>query len=58
MSKKIRSLFKAQEGAETVEWVIVVAILVVAIAGGLRFLGQTSNNALTNIAQQVSNATG
>lgn len=58
MGKKIRSLFKTQEGAETVEWVIVVAILVVAIVGGLRFLGQTSNNALVNIAQQVNAATG
>jgi Flp pilus assembly pilin Flp len=58
MRNKIRSLLKAQEGAETVEWVIVVAILVMAIVGGLNFLGQTSNNALINIAQQVSNATG
>lgn len=56
--RKLRALHRDEEGAETVEWVIVVAVLVVAIVGGLSFLGTSANNALSNIGAYVSGQTG
>jgi Flp pilus assembly pilin Flp len=50
IGRKLRALPRDEEGAETVEWVIVVAVLVVAIVGGLSFLGKSANNALSNVA--------
>lgn len=53
--RKMLSLHRDEEGAETVEWVIVVAVLVVAIVGGLSFLGKSANNALSNIGNYITN---
>jgi Flp pilus assembly pilin Flp len=56
--RKLLAIARDEEGAETVEWVIVVAVLVVAIVGGLSFLGSSANNALSNIGTYVSGQTG
>lgn len=51
--RKLLMLRRDEKGAETVEWVIVVAVLVVAIIGGLSVLGNSANNALNNIGIKV-----
>lgn len=51
--RKLLTLRRDERGAETVEWVIVVAVLVVAIVGGLSVLGSKANNALNNIGARV-----
>ena len=56
--RKMLALHRDEEGAETVEWVIVVAVLVVAIVGGLSFLGQSANTAMSNIGNYVSGQSG
>jgi len=56
--RKLLALHRDEDGAETVEWVIVVAVLVVAIVGGLSFLGTSANKALSDIGGYVSGQTG
>jgi Flp pilus assembly pilin Flp len=51
--RKLLMLRRDEKGAETVEWVIVVAVLVVAIIGGLSVLGNSANNALGKISVKV-----
>ncbi|NEX18635.1 MAG: Flp family type IVb pilin [Halochromatium sp.] len=46
MKNFLRKLWKNEEGAEIVEWVIVAAVLIGIAAGGYALLGDSVNNAV------------
>lgn len=53
LAGKLKRLRRDQEGAEMIQWVIVVAVLVVAIVGGLSLLGLPADGAKSPPGHEV-----
>ena len=51
-------LWKDDDGAEMVEWAIVVGLVVLAAIGGYALLGTTVSSVTNKIANSLSNAVG
>jgi Flp pilus assembly pilin Flp len=54
MLAKIRNFLREEEGAETVEWIFVVALLVLGLAAAWAVLG----GAITDTIQEIADALG
>jgi len=58
MRNFLRKLWKNEEGAEIVEWVIVAAVLIGIAAGGYALLGDKVNEAVNTVGDRLTNAVG
>jgi len=56
MRNFLRKLWKNEEGAEIVEWVIVAAVLIGIAAGGYALLGDKVNEAVGTVGTRLTNA--
>lgn len=56
MKNFLRKLWKNEEGAEIVEWVIVAAVLIGIAAGGYALLGDSVNNAVNTVGSNLESA--
>jgi len=48
-------LFRDEEGASLVEYILLAVLIGVAAIAGLTFLGQAANNRMNNIGTSVNN---
>lgn len=55
MKTFLMKLWKDEEGAELVEWVIVVALIAAAAAGAFALLGPEIDAGINNITNQLPN---
>jgi pilus assembly protein Flp/PilA len=51
--KKLIAFFKDEEGATAVEYAIMVALIAAIIIGAVETIGQRSNQAFTNVGNQL-----
>ncbi len=58
MKSFLLKLWKDDDGAEMVEWAIVVGLVVLAAIGGYALLGTTVSSVTNKIANSLSNAVG
>lgn len=58
MKQFLRKLWKNEEGAEIVEWVIVAAVLIGVAAAGYALLGGEVNTAVNAVGSKLQNAVG
>jgi Flp pilus assembly pilin Flp len=56
LTAKVRNFLRDEEGGETVEWVFVVALLVVGLAGAWLVLRNEIVDTINAIANQLINA--
>ncbi len=56
MKNFLLKLWKDDDGAEMVEWAIVVGLVVLAAIGGYALLGTTVSQVTNKIASSLSNA--
>lgn len=56
MKQFLRKLWKNEEGAEVVEWVIVAAVLIGVAVAAYGFLGGAINDAVNQVGDELSAA--
>jgi Flp pilus assembly pilin Flp len=52
-SRYIADLYRDEEGASLVEYILLAVLIGVAAIAGMTFLGQTTNNRMNNIGTAV-----
>lgn len=58
MKTFLRKLWRGEEGAELVEWVIVASVLIATASAGYVFLGDSVNYAANEVGEKVNTAVG
>ncbi|MFE8034897.1 hypothetical protein [Thiohalocapsa marina] len=58
MKQFLKKLWKNEEGAEVVEWVVVVALVVVGAIAAFSLLGNSVETAASSLATTISGALG
>ena len=53
MLAKIRNFLREEEGAETVEWIFVVALLIIGLAAAWTVLGTAITETIQDIADAI-----
>jgi Flp pilus assembly pilin Flp len=53
MRRHIADLYRDEEGASLVEYILLAVLIGVAAIAGMTFLGKTTNNRMNNIATAV-----
>ncbi len=56
MKNLLLKLWKDEEGAEVVEWALVVGLVVIGAIAGYSLLGTTVESAVNQVATSLSNA--
>lgn len=56
MKQFLRKLWKDEQGAEIVEWVVVAAVLIGVAAAGYALLGDQVNTAVNTVGTTLQNA--
>ncbi|MBK5931129.1 Flp family type IVb pilin [Halochromatium salexigens] len=56
MKQFLRKLWKDEEGAEVVEWVIVAAVLIGVAIAAYALLGDNVNDAVNQVGSKLSSA--
>ena len=56
MKQFLRKLWKNEEGAEVVEWVIVAAVLIGVAIGAYALLGDNINDAVNKVGDELDTA--
>mgnify|MGYP000423816895 FL=1 len=57
MKKFLAKLWKDEEGAEFVEWALVIGLVVVVAIVAYSFMGQTISSVVSSVANTLANAT-
>ena len=56
MKKFLSKLWKDEEGAEFVEWALVIGLVVVVAIGAYVFMGETISGVVTTVAKSLAGA--
>jgi len=53
MLKTFKEFLKEEDGAEMVEWVIIIALIVIVAIVGIRLVGEAVKNKATTIVDEI-----